>query len=58
MAESDKIVSIITCDTEGRIETFNEHAEKIFGYSADEVMNLPVMVNTIIVICVQCLVYE
>ncbi len=28
MAESDKIVSIITCDTEGRIESFNEHAEK------------------------------
>ena len=38
MAESDKIVSIITCDTEGRIETFNEHAEKIFGYTADEVI--------------------
>ena len=38
MTESDKIVSIITCDTEGRIETFNENAEKIFGYSADEVI--------------------
>lgn len=38
MAESDKIVSIITCDIEGRIETFNEHAEKIFGYTADEVI--------------------
>ena len=38
MAESDKIVSIITCDTEGRIETFNENAEKLFGYSADEVI--------------------
>ena len=38
MAESDKIVSIITCDIEGRIETFNEHAEKIFGYTAYEVI--------------------
>jgi PAS domain S-box-containing protein len=38
MAESDKIISIITCDIEGRIETFNEHAEKIFGYTADEVI--------------------
>ena len=38
MTESDKIVSIITCDTEGRIETFNENAEKLFGYSADEVI--------------------
>ena len=38
MAESDKIVSIITCDTEGRIETFNENAEKLFGYSADEII--------------------
>ena len=38
MAESDKIISIITCDIEGRIETFNEHAEKIFGYTADEVV--------------------
>ena len=38
MTESDKIVSIITCDTEGRIETFNENAEKLFGYTADEVI--------------------
>ena len=38
MTESDKIVSIITCDTEGRIETFNENAEKLFGYSKDEVI--------------------
>jgi len=38
MTESDKIISIITCDTEGRIETFNENAEKLFGYSADEVI--------------------
>ena len=38
MTESDKIVSIITCDAEGRIETFNENAEKLFGYSKDEVI--------------------
>ncbi len=31
-------VSIITCDMEGRIETFNEGAEQIFGYRADEIV--------------------
>ncbi|MCA9670729.1 MAG: 1,4-dihydroxy-2-naphthoate octaprenyltransferase [Myxococcales bacterium] len=30
--------SVITCDLEGRIETFNDDAAKIFGYSADEVV--------------------
>jgi 1,4-dihydroxy-2-naphthoate octaprenyltransferase len=30
--------SVITCDLEGRIETFNKGAEDIFGYSADEVV--------------------
>jgi 1,4-dihydroxy-2-naphthoate octaprenyltransferase len=38
MVESDKIISVITCDVEGRIETFNENAEKLFGYSADELV--------------------
>ena len=38
-AEADRIVSVITCDTEGRIETFNKNAEKLFGYSAEEVVN-------------------
>ena len=38
MAGDEKIISIITCDTEGRIETFNSHAEKLFGYSANEVI--------------------
>ena len=38
MTESDEIISIITCDTEGRIETFNENAEKLFGYSKDEII--------------------
>ena len=30
--------SVITCDLEGRIETFNEGAEELFGYEADEVI--------------------
>ena len=38
MADNEKVISIITCDTEGRIETFNSHAEKLFGYTANEVI--------------------
>ena len=38
MSETREIVSVITCDLEGRIETFNPNAEKLFGYSADEVI--------------------
>ena len=38
MTESDKIVSVITCDVEGRIETFNQNAEKLFGYTSDELV--------------------
>jgi 1,4-dihydroxy-2-naphthoate polyprenyltransferase len=30
--------SVITCDLEGRVETFNKGAEEIFGYSADEII--------------------
>lgn len=30
--------STITCDMEGRIQTFNKGAEQIFGYSAEEVI--------------------
>lgn len=30
--------SIITCDLEGRIETYNEGAEQLFGYAPDEVI--------------------
>ena len=37
MSEAREIVSVITCDLEGRIETFNPNAEKLFGYSADAV---------------------
>ncbi len=32
------LTSTITCDLEGRIETFNKGAEQIFGYSAEEVI--------------------
>ncbi len=30
--------SVITCDLEGRIETYNQGAEEIFGYKAEEVI--------------------
>jgi 1,4-dihydroxy-2-naphthoate octaprenyltransferase len=30
--------SVITCDMEGRIETFNKGAVEIFGYDADEIV--------------------
>jgi 1,4-dihydroxy-2-naphthoate octaprenyltransferase len=36
---SEKVTkSVITCDLEGRIETFNKGAEEIFGYASDEVV--------------------
>jgi 1,4-dihydroxy-2-naphthoate polyprenyltransferase len=38
MSAAKPLKSVITCDMEGRIETFNEGAEQIFGYSADEVI--------------------
>ena len=34
----DKIKSIITCDLDGKVETFSEGAEKLFGYTKDEVI--------------------
>src|SRR3972149_2887121 len=38
MEDNKQLKSVITCDMEGRIETFNEGAERIFGYSKDEVI--------------------
>jgi 1,4-dihydroxy-2-naphthoate octaprenyltransferase len=35
---SETVKSVITSDLEGRIETFNQGAEQIFGYEADEVI--------------------
>ena len=34
----DNIKSIITCDLDGKVETFSDGAEKLFGYSKDEVI--------------------
>jgi 1,4-dihydroxy-2-naphthoate octaprenyltransferase len=36
--QENTVRSIITCDLEGRIETFNDGAERLFGYAADEVI--------------------
>ena len=38
MDYKSKNLSIITCDMEGRIKTFNKSAEKIFGYPKSEVI--------------------
>jgi 1,4-dihydroxy-2-naphthoate octaprenyltransferase len=38
MSETHQVKSVITCDLEGRIETFNQGAEQVFGYRADEVI--------------------
>ena len=39
MSGSEKpLKSVITCDLEGRIETFNTGAEQLFGYKPDEVI--------------------
>lgn len=35
---NQKQKSVITCDLEGRIETYNKGAEEIFGYRAEEVI--------------------
>jgi PAS domain S-box-containing protein len=34
----DEARSVITCDLEGCIETYNEDAERLFGYAPDEVI--------------------
>jgi 1,4-dihydroxy-2-naphthoate polyprenyltransferase len=38
MSEIHQAKSVITCDMEGRIETYNQGAEEVFGYEADEVI--------------------
>ncbi|MCK4578380.1 MAG: 1,4-dihydroxy-2-naphthoate octaprenyltransferase [Candidatus Marinimicrobia bacterium] len=35
---SENIKSVVTCDLDGKIETFNDGAEALFGYSPDEVI--------------------
>ena len=35
---NDDIKSIITCDLDGKIETFSEGAQKLFGYTTDEII--------------------
>ena len=35
---SEGIKSVITCDLDGKLETFSEGAETLFGYSSDEVI--------------------
>ncbi len=39
MADEDGFSSVITCDMEGRIQTFNTGAERIFGYSKEEAID-------------------
>lgn len=36
--QQSAVRSVITCDLEGRIETFNEGAQALFGYTPDEVI--------------------
>ena len=35
---SDNLKSVITCDLDGKIETFSEGAEQLFGYTKDEII--------------------
>ena len=34
----DNIKSIITCDLDGKVETFSDGAEKLFGYTKNDVI--------------------
>ena len=35
---SNNLKSVITCDLDGKVETFSEGAQKLFGYSKDEII--------------------
>ena len=35
---SEEFKSIITCDLDGKLETYSEGAEKLFGYTQEEVI--------------------
>ena len=35
---SDNLKSVITCDLDGKIETFSEGAEQLFGYTQEEII--------------------
>ncbi len=35
---SEKIKSIITCDLDGKVETFSEGAQELFGYTPEEII--------------------
>ena len=38
MDPNTSVKSVITCDLEGRIETFSEGAADLFGYAPEEVI--------------------
>jgi len=35
---NDLLKSVITCDLDGKVETFSEGAQKLFGYTTDEII--------------------
>jgi len=35
---NDLLKSVITCDLDGKVETFSEGAQKLFGYTLDEII--------------------
>jgi len=35
---NDKIKSVITCDLDGKIESLSEGAQKLFGYTEDDMV--------------------
>ena len=37
--------SVITCDLDGKVETFSDGAETLFGYNREEVVNKMEQIN-------------